>query len=181
MFFVSKKKYNAMVAERETWKELTEKMTAVAENFQRTGSKWQDIAISCQEDNKRLVAHEEEMLTKMKELETELQGARQTIQQWADDFEELDIAYGELEIQKDRFAEERDFYADRATYLEGEVEDLEARIVDKDAQNAELAGMVRSLEKKRDCLKAELSTAISQRDYYYDLLESTSEVEEKNE
>lgn len=67
--FVSKKKYDSMVAERETWKELTEKMTAVAENFQRNGNKWQDIAISCQEDNKRLVAHEEEMLAKMKELE----------------------------------------------------------------------------------------------------------------
>lgn len=72
MWFVSKKKYDTMVAERETWKESAEKMTAVAENFQRNGSKWQDIAISCQEDNKRLVAHEEEMLAKMKELEAKL-------------------------------------------------------------------------------------------------------------
>ena len=156
MFFVSKKKYNAMVAERETWKELTEKMTAVAENFQRTGSKWQDIAISCQEDNKRLVAHEEEMLTKMKELETELQGARQTIQQWADDFEELDIAYGQLEIERDTLREERDHYEERCRYLEGEMEDKEE-------------------------LEAKLDFVIKQRDYYYDLLESTSEVEEKNE
>ena len=71
MWFVSKKKYDAMVAERETWKELAEKMTAVAENFQRNGSKWQDVAISCQEDNERLVAHEEEILAKMKQLEAQ--------------------------------------------------------------------------------------------------------------
>ena len=181
MFFVSKKKYNELKVSRERWKVLADRWMSHTKDANKLADEWQNIAVSCQEDNKRLVAHEKEMLTKMKELETELQGARQTIQQWADDFEELDIAYGELEIQKDRFAEERDFYADRATYLEGEVEDLEARIVDKDAQNAELAGMVRSLEKKRDCLKVELSTAISQRDYYYDLLESTSEVEEKDE
>lgn len=72
MWFVSKKKYDAMVAERETWKELTEKMVAVAESFQRNGSEWQKVAVSCQEDNKRLVAHEEEMLAKMRELEAKL-------------------------------------------------------------------------------------------------------------
>ena len=72
MWFVSKKKYDAMVAERETWKELTEKMVAVSESFQRNGSEWQKVAVSCQEDNKRLVAHEKEMLAKMRELEAKL-------------------------------------------------------------------------------------------------------------
>lgn len=153
--WISKKKYNELNEQRETWKELAEKMTAVAESFQRNGSRWQDIAISCQEDNKRLVAHEEEMLAKMKELEAELERARQGIQQWADDFEELDNAYGRLDTDYDRLREERDHYEERCRYLEGEMEDKEE-------------------------LEAKLSFVIKQRDYYYDLLESASEVEEKD-
>ena len=149
--FIRRKTYNAIVAEIDTWKELAEKMVGVAENFQRNGSRWQDIAISCQEDNKRLVAHEEEMLNKMKELEAELQGARQTIQQWAEDFEELDLAYGRLDTDYDKLREERDHYEERCRYLEGEIEDKEE-------------------------LEAKLAFVIQQRDYYYDLLESTSEV-----
>ena len=152
--WISKKKYNELIADIETWKELTEKMTAVAESFQRNGSKWQDIATSCQEDNKRLVAHEEEMLAKMKELEAELQGVRQDNQQWADDFEELDLAYGRLETDYDRLHEERDHYEERCRYLEGEMENKEE-------------------------LEAKLAFAIQQRDYYYDLLESTSNAYEE--
>ena len=156
MFFVSKRKYDAMAADRETWKALAEKMTDVAEGFYRNGSKWQDIAISCQEDNKRLVAHEEEMLAKMKELETELQGVRRDNQRWAEEFEELDLAYGRLDTDYDKLREERDHYEERCRYLEGEMEDKEE-------------------------LEAKLDFVIKQRDYYYDLLESTSEVEEKDE
>lgn len=154
--FIRRKTYNELNEQRETWKELAEKMTAVAESFQRNGSKWQDIAISCQEDNKRLVAHEEEMLAKMKELETELRRVRRDNQRWAEDFEELDIAYGRLDTDYDKLREERDHYEERCRYLEGEMEDKEE-------------------------LEAKLDFVIKQRDYYYDLLESTSEVEEKDE
>lgn len=154
--WISKKNYNAIIAEIDTWKELAEKMVSVAENFQRNGSKWQDIAISCQEDNKRFVAHEEEMLAKMQELETELQRVRRDNQRWAEDFEELDIAYGRLDTDYDKLREERDHYEERCRYLEGEMEDKEE-------------------------LEAKLAFVIQQRDYYYDLLENTSEVEAKDE
>ena len=69
MWFVSKKKYDAIVAERETWKELAEKMAAVAENFQKDGNEWMKIAIDVQNNNRLLVAHEEEMLVAFKQLE----------------------------------------------------------------------------------------------------------------
>jgi uncharacterized protein YqfA (UPF0365 family) len=43
-----------------------------AECDEKRADAWQKVAISLPEDNKRLVAHEEEMLAKMKELEAKL-------------------------------------------------------------------------------------------------------------
>lgn len=65
MWFVSKKKYDEMERLCEMWK-------VSAEGAHKTAKAWERVAISCQEDNKRLVAHEEEMLAKMKELEDRL-------------------------------------------------------------------------------------------------------------
>lgn len=77
MWFVSKKKYDAMVAERDKWDGIAAVYMRLCRDFQAEAEAWQKIAVSCQEDNKRLVAHEEEMLAKMKELEAELRKARQ--------------------------------------------------------------------------------------------------------
>ena len=93
--FIRRKTYNALVAEIDTWKELAEKMVDVAESFQRNASKWQDIAISCQEDNKRLVVHEEEMLAKMKELEAKLDLAIKQRDYYYDLLESTSDAYEE--------------------------------------------------------------------------------------
>ena len=65
MWFVSKKKYDEMERLCNMWK-------ASVEGAHKTAKAWERVAISCQEDNKRLVAHEEEMLAKMKELEAKL-------------------------------------------------------------------------------------------------------------
>ena len=65
MWFVSKKKYDEMEQLCEMWR-------ASAEGADKRAEAWQKVALSCQEDNKRLVAHEEEMLAKMKELEAKL-------------------------------------------------------------------------------------------------------------
>jgi hypothetical protein len=65
MWFVSKKKYDEMERFCEMWK-------VSAEGADKRADAWQKVAVSCQEDNKRLVAHEEEMLAKMKELEAKL-------------------------------------------------------------------------------------------------------------
>ena len=149
MWFVSKKKYDEMERLCKVWK-------TSAEGADKRAEAWERVAISCQKDNKRLVAHEEEMLAKMKELETELQGTRRDNQQWAKDFKELDSAYGQLEIDCDRLREERDHYEERCRYLEGEIEDKEE-------------------------LEAKLAFVTRQRDYYYDLLETTSETKGDNQ
>ena len=132
MLFVSKKKYKEMECSRDAFKMLAERWKSNAEDFRQQADKWQSIAVSCHEDNKHLVAFEEEMLAKITELETRLEWARRQEQQWAKEFEELDIAYGQLEADYDK-------------------------------------------------LRKELDLVIKQRDYYYDLLDSTSEVEEKDE
>jgi hypothetical protein len=77
MRFVSKKKYDAMVAERDKWDSVAAESIRLCREFQEQAARWERVARSCQEDNKRLVAHEEEMLAKMRELEAELQKARQ--------------------------------------------------------------------------------------------------------
>lgn len=65
MWFVSKKKYDEMERLCKMWK-------ASAEGADKRTEAWERVAISCQKDNKRLVAQEEEMLVKMKELEAKL-------------------------------------------------------------------------------------------------------------
>jgi hypothetical protein len=65
MWFVSKKKYDEMERLCKMWK-------VSAEGADKRADAWEKVAISLQEDNKRLVAHEEEMLAKMEELEAKL-------------------------------------------------------------------------------------------------------------
>lgn len=121
MFFVSKKKYNALLEQKKDFERIA--VNAVTQNG-RLLEEW-DAAIkdmkSIQELNHRLVRHNDELLVRCKELEADLQGARQTIQQWADDFEELDIAYGELEIERDRYKERVEAF-EEGKYLTREAE-----------------------------------------------------------
>ena len=65
MWFVSKKKYDDMERLCRTWK-------ASAEGANKMAEAWKKVALACQEDNTYLVAKEEEMLAKMKELEAKL-------------------------------------------------------------------------------------------------------------
>ena len=89
--------------------------------------------------------------------------------------------YNELVAQKDDF--ER--IASETIQLNGRVIDSNARILEEmksvqelnhrlQQRNEELLAHIEELE-------AKLRFVIQQRDYYYDLLESTSEVEERDE
>ena len=149
--WISKKKYNELVTQKDDFERIVG--NAVAQNG-RLLDQWHEAIEemkSIQELNHLLVRRNDELLARVKELEAELQGARQYGQQWAEDFEELDIAYGHLEIERDTLREERDHYEERCRYLEGEIADKEE-------------------------LEAKLNFAIQQRDYYYDLLENVEGV-----
>lgn len=126
MWFVSKKKYDEMVAERDKWDGIA--ATATAQNG-RLLKEWGDTINemkSVQKLNHQLIKHNDVLVAYTKELEDQLQGARQDNQQWAKDFEELDLAYGRLETDYDRLREERDHYEERCRYLEDELAHYEA-------------------------------------------------------
>ena len=149
--FIRRKIYNALLEQKNDFERIAS--NAVAQNG-RLLDEWHNAIEEMkgiQKFNHNLVDRNEELLARVEQLETELLGARQTIQQWTNDFEDLDLAYGRLETDYDKLHEERDHYEERCRYLEGEVEDKEE-------------------------LEAKLAFAIQQRDYYYDLLEDTSEV-----
>lgn len=154
--WISKKKYNDLIAERDNYNKIASETIQLNGRVIDSNTRILEEMKGVQELNHNLQRRNEELLAHIEELEAELQGARQTIQQWMDDFEELDIAYGQLETECDTLREERDHYEERCRYLEGEMEDKEE-------------------------LEAKLDFVIKQRDYYYDLLESTSEVEERDE
>ena len=121
MWFVSKKKYDTLLAQKEDFERIA--TNAVTQNG-RLLDHWKgamEEMKSIQELNHRLVEHNEELLARVKELEDELEGARQDNQRWADEFEELDIAYGELEIERDRYKERVDAF-EEGKYIVREAE-----------------------------------------------------------
>lgn len=89
--------------------------------------------------------------------------------------------YNELVAQKDDYEK----IASETIQLNGRVIDNNERILEemKGVQelNHRLQRHNEELVAHIEALQAKLDFAIKQRDYYYDLLESTSEVEEKDE
>lgn len=102
MCFVSKKKYNALLKQKEDFERIA--MDAVTQNG-RLLDEW-DTTLkemkSIQELNHQLGKRNEELFTRIKDLETELQETRQDNQKWAEEFEELDNSYGKLAADYDR-------------------------------------------------------------------------------
>ena len=125
--FVSRKKYEALLEQKKDFERIA--MNAVAQNG-RLLEEW-NAAIkemeSVHELNKHLVRLNDELLVRVKELEAELQGTGRCSQQWAEDFKELDKAYGQLEIDCDKLREERDHYEERCRYLEDELSHYEEK------------------------------------------------------
>lgn len=121
MWFVSKKKYNALLKQKEELDRIA--TNAVTQNG-RLIDEWGDAIEemkSIQKLNYQLVERNEELITRIQELEAELYGVKQDNQQWVDDFEDLDLAYGCLKTDYDKLCEERDHYKDRCQYLENKL------------------------------------------------------------
>ena len=110
MWFVSKKKYGALLKQKEEFERIA--MNAVTQNGRLLTQ--MDEAIKemkdIQELNHQLAKHNDVLLAYTQKLETELQEARQDNQKWAEDFEELDNAYGRLETDYDKLREELAHY-----------------------------------------------------------------------
>lgn len=128
MWFVSKRKYKAMIEERDNWHKIADSYKEAFEKSEEDYDRIFKEAVEINDLNKVTCDLNERILADLRRVESE----------------------------RDAIREERDHYEERCRYLEGEIEDKEE-------------------------LEAKLRFAIEQRDYYYDLLESTSEVEEKDE
>lgn len=77
--------------------------------------------------------------------------------------------------------EEAEVWRKIATDKEEHIEELLEQIKDLYNKRADMYNYCCELKREKDELEAKLDFVIKQRDYYYDLLESTSEVEEKSE
>lgn len=119
--WISKKKYNELIEQRDNYERIASETIQLNGRVIDSNERILEEMKGVQELNHRLQQHNDELLARVKELEADLQGARQTIQQWADDFEELDIAYGELEIERDRYKERVEAF-EEGKYLTREAE-----------------------------------------------------------
>lgn len=151
--WISKKKYNALVAQKEDFDRIAS--NAVAQNG-RLLDEWSTVLQEMkdiQRFNHVLVDRNEELAAMVDEMRSALDTARRQV-------EELEHQLTETEI---------DLWDAQAT--------AEAYKIEKEDMESNY------IAEKNECgrLRAKLEFAIQQRDYYYDLLENTSEVEEKDE
>lgn len=126
--FISKKKYNELVAERDKWDSIASE--AVAQNGRLLTQ--MDSAIKEMKDiqafNHSLIDRNEELLTRIKELEAEKEGLELRVAILNTDYDALDYEHVRVCRAAEALREERDHYEERCRYLEGEVEDLEERV-----------------------------------------------------
>jgi uncharacterized coiled-coil DUF342 family protein len=105
MFVSWKKLCKIAQEEAEAWRKIAtgkaERIEELLEQIKDLYDRQADMYNHCRE----LKHDRDEWFAHCQELEAELERARQDNQRWADDFEELDIAYGELEIERDRYKE----------------------------------------------------------------------------
>ena len=151
--WISKKKYNALVAQKEDFERIAS--NAVTQNG-RLLDEWSTVLQEMkdiQRFNHTLVDRNEELVAMVDEMRSALDTARRQV-------EELEQQLTSTEIDL------WDAQATAETY-KTEKEDMESQYI---AEHNEC-----------DRLRAKLEFAIQQRDYYYDLLENTSEVEGKDE
>lgn len=154
--FISKKKYDELIAERDNFEKIAFDTIQLNGRVIDSNARILEETKEVQELNHSLQKHNEELLARVEELEAEKEGLELRVDILNTDYDALDYEHVRVCRRLDTVCEERDHYEERCRYLEGEMEDKEE-------------------------LEAKLDFAIKQRDYYYDLLESTSEVEEKDE
>lgn len=121
MWFVSKKKYNALLEQKEDFERIA--MNAVAQNG-RLLDEW-DNALkemkSIQELNHHLVDRNDKLLARVKELEAEKEGLELRVAILNTDYDALDYEHVWVCRETEVLREERDHYEERCRYLEDEL------------------------------------------------------------
>ena len=151
--WISKKKYNELIAERDNYNRIASETIQLNGRVIDSNTRILEEMKGVQELNHHLQRRNEELVAMIGEMQTALDTANRQI-------EELDGQLTGTEI---------DLWDAQATAeaYKTEKEDMESQYI---AEHNEC-----------DRLRSKLEFAIQQRDYYYDLLENTSEVEGKDE
>lgn len=121
MWFVSKKRYNDLLKQKEDFERIAE--NAVTQNG-RLLDDW-DNAIkemkSIHELNHQLVRRNDELIARIKELEAEKEGLELRVDILNTDYDALDYAHVQVCRRVEALCEERDHYEERCRYLEDEL------------------------------------------------------------
>lgn len=149
--WISKKKYNELIEQKDNYEKIASETIQLNGRVIDSNTRILEEMKGVQDLNHHLQRRNEELVRVIGDLQSALDTAHRQI-------EELDGQLTGTEI---------DLWDAQATAeaYKTEKEDMESRYV----------------AEQNECgrLRAKLEFAIQQRDYYYDLLESTSEVEEK--
>ena len=151
--WISKNKYNELVAQKDNYEKIASETIQLNGRVIDSNERILEEMKGVQDLNHHLQRRNEELVKTIGEIQSALDTAHRQI-------EELDHQLTETEV---------DLWDTQATAeaYKTEKEDMESHY----------------LSEKNECdrLRAKLEFAIQQRDYYYDLLENTSEVEVKDE
>lgn len=121
MWFVSKKKYNAMIAERNKWDSIAAESIRLCQEFREQAARWEEVARSCQVDNRHLITSNKEMLTRVRDLENEKDALELQVEILNTDYDALDYEHVALCRKAEELREELNRYKERCRYLEDEL------------------------------------------------------------
>lgn len=120
---ISKKKYQALVAERDKWEELATETSAQNGRLLTELKEMHAIAQRVNEQNGQLIK-QNRLLKEARDYAAEMAEYYKNLLECQT--EEKDLAYSQLEINYEKLREERDHYEERCRYLEDELAHYEA-------------------------------------------------------
>lgn len=121
--FISKKKYQALIAERDRWEKLATETSATNSQLLTELKEMHAIAKTVNDHNGQLI--------KQNKLLKEARDYAAGMAEYYKDLlesktEEEDLTYSQLETDYEKLCEERDHYEERCRYLEDELAHYEA-------------------------------------------------------
>ena len=151
--WISKKKYNELIAEKDNYEHIAHETIQLNGRVIDSNERILEEMKGVQDLNHHLQRRNEELVVVIGELQTALETTRRQVEELEHQLTETEIDLWDAQATAEAYKTEK--------------EDMESHY----------------LSEKNECdrLRAKLEFALQQRDYYYDLLENTSEVEAKDE
>lgn len=151
--WISKKTYNELIAQKDNYEQIAHETILLNGRVIESNERILEEMKGVQELNHNLQRRNEELLSMIDQMQAALDTAHRQIEELEHQLTETEIDLWDAQATSEAYKTEK--------------EDMESHY----------------LAEKSECdrLRAKLEFALQQRDYYYDLLENTSEVEVKDE